>query len=332
MLLDEYDTPMQEAWSNGYYDKMSVLIRDLFNNTFKTNRYLYRAVMTGITRISQESLFSDLNNISYAGITDDKYAESFGFTAYEVQNALKNQKFEGHFDDVRHWYDGFNIGHVADIYNPWSITNFLKTKRLEPYWVNTSSNRLISELIMSASEDEKRDFQVLLKSGKIQCKYKQGISFENMKRESDNLWSLLIATGYLKLDSYGEASITNHETMIMFKELVRGWFSKSKYEYNEFIKALISCDVNNMNDYLNALLLNVASFFDASKEAESFYHGLKKNSSLKQNLLLMERVKYRQVSIADSVKQRHSAEQGLRKILSWRSMNSAKLNFYRSPT
>lgn len=274
VLLDEYDTPLQEAYTYGYYDEMAVFIRTLFNNTFKTNDYICRAVLTGITRISRESMFSDMNNVTYAGMTDDLYSAYFGFTEKEVKKALKDQGLSEYMDDVKRWYDGFTIGSVRDIYNPWSITNYLKQREFKAYWANTSSNKLLSEMLCNASISKKKELEVLLNDGSIETEYKYGLSFSTFDIDDDNLWSLLIATGYLKIDSIVgrtlAVSITNYETKELFKDIIKGWFAKERTYYNGFITALLSENVQDMNSYLSYVLKTITSFYDT----ENFYHGL----------------------------------------------------------
>ena len=139
VLLDEYDTPMQEAYLHGYWDSFTSFIRGLFNSTFKTNPYLERAVMTGITRVSKESIFSDLNNLNVVTTTSNEYAECFGFTEPEVFEALEAFELAGQKEKVKKWYDGFTFGEHRDIYNPWSITSFLDKKQIRPYWASALS-------------------------------------------------------------------------------------------------------------------------------------------------------------------------------------------------
>ena len=162
ILLDEYDTPMQEAYVNDYWNNLTDYMRSMFNATFKTNPYLERAVMTGITRISRESIFSDLNNLKVITATSDEYADCFGFTEEEVFSALKEYGLTDKMPEVKQWYDGFTFGNVSDIYNPWSIINYLDTLKLRPFWANTSSNALIEKLIREGSKTIKQKFEQLL--------------------------------------------------------------------------------------------------------------------------------------------------------------------------
>lgn len=165
ILLDEYDTPMQEAYVSGYWREMVFFIRSLFNSTFKTNSCLGRAVMTGITRISKESIFSDMNNLEVVTATSEKYADCFGFTEEEVFGSLDEFGLSNQKQQVKDWYDGFTFGKMTDIYNPWSITHFLDKREIGTYWANTSSNSLVGKLIREGGRDIKVTMEDLLNGG-----------------------------------------------------------------------------------------------------------------------------------------------------------------------
>lgn len=289
ILLDEYDTPMQEAYVNGFWDQMAGLIRNLFNATFKTNPYLDRAVMTGITRISKESIFSDLNNLKVITGTSDEYADIFGFTEQEVFAAMDEQGLTGK-EEVKQWYDGFIFGKVADIYNPWSIINYLDTGKVGTYWANTSSNGLVSLLLQRADANTKKQFEQLLQGESLEVELDEDIVFSQLDREPEAVWSLLLASGYLKIvkfERFGELSeqarytlgLTNREVVIMFGKLVRGWFAEVQYDYHSFVQALLADDIDAMNDYMNEVAMEIFSSFDVGKRAsgktqpERFYHG-----------------------------------------------------------
>ena len=171
ILLDEYDTPLQEAYLNGYWDELSAYLRVFLNNTFKTNPALARGLLTGITRVSKESIFSDLNNINVITTTSEDYAASFGFTEAEVFAAMDEQGIpEKEKAQVKYWYDGFTFGSVKDIYNPWSIICYLDKKKYDTYWANTSGNALVSRLIMEGDKELKASFESLLYGGVIETK------------------------------------------------------------------------------------------------------------------------------------------------------------------
>ena len=288
ILLDEYDTPMQEAYVDGYWEEMTAFTRSLFNAAFKTNPYLERALMTGITRVSRESIFSDLNNLKVVTTTSDKYADSFGFTEEEVFAALEEFELPERKQEVKRWYDGFTFGSQTDIYNPWSILNYLDTKRLGVYWANSSSNSLIGKLIREGNKEIKQEFENLLKGGTLKVEIDEQIVYGELYGKKNSIWSLLLASGYLKTleveftEENGQWNyslvLTNKEVGIMFSNMIRGWFSGSDSSYNEFIKALLKNDLKAMNAYMNRVALATFSYFDTGKrpsgsEPERFYHG-----------------------------------------------------------
>lgn len=280
IVLDEYDTPIQEAYAKGYWDEIVDFMRSFFNATFKTNPYMHRAIMTGITRVSKESIFSDFNNVVIAGVLDDAYAEYFGFTEQEVFVAMDEYGLTNK-DGVKHWYDGFIIGDLSDIYNPWSIVNYLKFKKLKSYWANSSENTIVGKLIRQSSADIKLEFETLLRGETINVSIDENIAYNNLFDNEDAIWSLLVATGYLKVkvaDDEYFISVTNYETLKMFNKMVSAWFNSTKNKYNNFIKALLQNNVKVMNKYMNDVALNTFSYFDVGNrpsgdEPERFYHG-----------------------------------------------------------
>lgn len=307
IFLDEYDTPLQEAYIQGYWDEMTAFIRTMFNNTFKTNPSLERAVMTGITRVSKESIFSDLNNLTVVTTTSDKYATAFGFTEEEVFKAVEEQGYDDSMkESVKRWYDGFTFGKHADIYNPWSITYFLDTGKLDTYWANTSGNGLVGHLISNGNPSIKMEFEKLLKGECIETEIDEQIVFNYLDSNEDAVWSLLLASGYLKCvkiiqDKPEDTAIyrlvlTNFEVKKMFEKMVSSWFKQDK-SLNEFVKAMFKGDIKSMNQYMNRVALNTFSYFDAGNkpseesEPEKFYHGFvlgllvdnAKNYNLKSN-------------------------------------------------
>ena len=290
ILLDEYDTPMQEAYVNGYWNELVDFMRNLFNATFKTNPYLNRAIMTGITRVSRESIFSDLNNPKVVTTTSDEYATSFGFTEEEVFQSLEDFGYADKKQQVKEWYDGFVFGEQSDIYNPWSIINFLDTGKFAPYWANTSSNSLVGKLIKEANYQIKITMEDLLKQNSFFTELDEQIVFSDLDENENAIWSLLVASGYLKVQNIEqdmntgictyELKITNKEVNLMFHSMIKSWFSSgAKTAYNDFIKALLLGNVRAMNTYMNRVALNTFSFFDTGKyaseytEPERFYHG-----------------------------------------------------------
>ncbi len=292
ILLDEYDMPMQEAYVNGYWEELVSFTRGMLNATFKTNPYLERAIMTGITRVSKESIFSDLNNLQVITTTSEKYMDSFGFTEEEVFAALDEYGWSAKKQEVKCWYDGFTFGKKTDIYNPWSLINYMSTGKLEPYWANSSSNSLIGKLIQEGSRNLKESFESLLHGRSIIVELDEQIVYDQLSDDESAIWSLLLASGYLKVKSlrtYGtefgewkqeyELILTNFEAGVMFRRMIKRWFSRAAGEYNDFIKALLLDDVKGMNVYMNKIAMTTFSYFDTGKnpseeEPERFYHGL----------------------------------------------------------
>ena len=291
ILLDEYDTPMQEAYTNGYWEELVAFTRSLFNSTFKTNPYLERAIMTGITRVSKESIFSDLNNLEVITTLSPKYTTAFGFTEQEVFNALDEFGLSEQKGEVKAWYDGFMFGKQKDIYNPWSIINFLDKKEYNPYWAESSSNGLINNLIQKGSSYIKMMMETLLKGEIINVPIDEQIVFSELDYSEDAVWSLMLASGYIKVISADaltgdrrkarmyRLALTNFEIQLMFEKMILRWFIPAKNETNEFIKALINGDVEAMNEYMNEVALNTFSLFDSGKKTsskkapENFFHG-----------------------------------------------------------
>ncbi len=291
ILLDEYDTPMQEAYVDGYWKEMVAFTRSMFNAAFKTNPYLEQAIMTGITRVSKESIFSDLNNLKVVTTTSNEYGTSFGFTEEEVFAAMDEYGLTER-EKVKSWYDGFIFGKWKDIYNPWSILNYLDTGDVATYWANTSANSLAGKLIREGGRRVKESFQSLLQGEHLIVPIDEQIVYDQLDDNENAIWGLLVASGYLKVLQYQrfetdeiwvapnyELTLTNYEVKIMFKNIVRGWFNKNLSDYNDFIKALLLNDLDAMNEYMNRVASETFSSFDTGKRAsgkaepERFYHG-----------------------------------------------------------
>lgn len=202
ILLDEYDTPMQEAYVEGFWKEFVAFTRSLFNSTFKTNPWLEHGIMTRITRVSKEFIFSDLNNLEVVTTTSEKYATAFGFTEEEVFSALEEYALPKEKENVRRWYDGFIIGSHKDIYNPWPILNFLDKGKLTTYWANTSSNSLAGKLIREGNHRIKESFESLLRGETIKSPIDEQIVYNQLEGSEEAVWSLLLASGYLKVISY----------------------------------------------------------------------------------------------------------------------------------
>lgn len=294
VLLDEYDTPMLEAWLSHFWDEIISFFKGFFVNTFKDNASMERGLITGITRISKESIFSELNHLEVVTTTSDKYATSFGFTEKEVFRALEEAGQGEHKVGVKKWYDGFTFGEHTDIYNPWSIISFIgKGAKYEAYWANTSSNGLVSTLIQTADADAKVIMEDLLAGKSFTAHIDEQIVFNQLVGNTNAIWSLLMAAGYLKVLGRGmadpdrtedicyELTLTNREVWFLFRDMVRDWFGRFDVPayYNEFIRALLNDDVRRMNTFMNKVALETFSSFDAGNKPsekthpERFYHG-----------------------------------------------------------
>ncbi len=289
ILLDEYDTPMQEAYVYGFWEELVSFTRNLFHSTFKTNPYIERGLMTGITRVSRESMFSDLNNLNVVTTTSSEYAASFGFTEQEVFDAMDTMGLSEDKEKVKFWYDGFIFGNQPDIYNPWSVINYLDKRMFDTYWANTSSNSLAGKLIREGSKDVKITMESLLRGEALCTKIDEQIVFNQLDYNEYAIWSLLLASGYLKVEernmdadrvkSEYKLKLTNNEVKYMFEDMIEGWFKNYTPSYNDFIKALLSEDIDAMNEYMNQVAFETFSNFDTGKrpsaksQPERFYHG-----------------------------------------------------------
>ena len=298
VLLDEYDTPLQEAYVYGYWKELTALLRSMFHSTFKTNDYLYRALLTGITRVSRESVFSDLNNLKVVTTTTDRYCTAFGFTENEVFDALRRRNLESEMDNIRFWYDGFHFGSRTDIYNPWSITMYLDSGEYGTHWADTSSNALVSELIKTGTPELKMQMEELLSGQCLKVELDEQVIFEQLKKKKGAIWSLLVASGYLKPEERTfhsekgkfiyKLKLTNHEVELMFRDMISAWFPEDEVSYNNFKEALLIGDLDYMNQYMNEVAEEMFSSFgnqckhwlhdtgrkpSEKTQPERFYHG-----------------------------------------------------------
>ncbi|MDE7273327.1 MAG: ATP-binding protein [Lachnospiraceae bacterium] len=291
IILDEYDTPMQEAWLYGYWDEAVRFFSSFFNTTFKTNDALERGLITGITRIAKESIFTGMNHLDVITTTSDEYATSFGFTESEVFKALDDAGLGEQKPKVKEWYDGFTFGTYTDIYNPWSIASFIKKKgKYDTYWANTSGNDLVNSLIQTGVPSIKQTMEELLQGKSFEAELDERIVFDQLNGSANAVWSLLLATGYLRVEKFEQVGRllrkvytlkrTNMEVESIFENMVRGWFGgSSEVYYNEFIRALFNDNVRKMNTFMNKVALNTFSSFDSGNrpseqaEPERFYHG-----------------------------------------------------------
>lgn len=289
ILLDEYDTPLQEAYVNGYWKEITGFIRSIFNSTFKTNPSMERALMTGITRVSKESIFSDLNNLEVITTTSAKYSTAFGFTEEEVFAVLDERGFGDEKKEIRFWYDGFTFGDTTNIYNPWSITKFLDSGAYGLHWADTSSNRLVSRLIRQGTPQLKMQMEDLLDGKCLETELDEQVIFEQLTDTKGAIWSLLMASGYLKpVEKHFQRDtgrfiyqleLTNHEVHLMFRNMIVGWFPEGDTSYSDFKEALLLGDLDHMNRSMNEVSEEMFGSFDVGRRPsdrthpERFYHG-----------------------------------------------------------
>lgn len=285
ILIDEYDVPLENAYFEGFYDKMTGFIRSLFESALKTNMNLEFAAITGCLRISRESIFTGLNNLEIHSIMSPWYADTFGFTEAEVEEMLSFYHLEDKMDEVRNWYDGYRFG-KKDIYNPWSIINYVKTAMAnreavpQSYWSNTSSNSIIKELVEHADSEVRQEIENLIAGGTIKKPVHEDITYDSIHESQDNLWNFLNFTGYLKVRgesfvddiSYMELMIPNREVRTIYKRAILAWFDKkvSHLERAPLIRALEEGNCEQLEQLISEQLLDTISFFDY---AENYYHG-----------------------------------------------------------
>ena len=290
ILLDAFDIPMKEAYRQGYWDEWVSFTRSMFHSMFKTNPYLERGIMVGITSISQESIFSDLNNVKFVTTTSNEYATSFGFTEEEVLTSLEEYDLGEEKERVKQWYGGFSFGMYQNIYNPWCILNFLREKMYKTYWADVNSNGLIDKIIREGNSDIKSVYEDLLKGNVIRCEINERFIYKQLDMDQDAIWSFLLARGYLKVLSYEridligdrevlyDVALTNKEVQSMFFDMVQKWFGRTSGNYHNFIRALLRNDIEEMNAYMNRIARDLSSYFGMEKgssraEPERFYHG-----------------------------------------------------------
>ncbi len=284
VLIDEYDSPIQNAYMHGFYKEMMDLIRSFLGRGLKDNPYLFKSVLTGILRVSKESLFSDLNNIRVYSLLHSEYGEYFGFTEAEVKKLLAEAQLQNKGDEIRDWYNGYQIGETT-VYNPWSIINCLAEKgKLQPYWVNTSDNVLIKDLILHSTTDFKSILELLLQGSKVEMIIDEQVVFQYLKSNELAIWCLFLMAGYLKVMDQKETdqgilcslAIPNREVRNLYRRIIETWLSDGRVLswYNQFLVELLNGHVEKMKKYLNEILINTASIHDLSKQPEIFYHGL----------------------------------------------------------
>ncbi|MGI9214203.1 MAG: AAA family ATPase, partial [Gammaproteobacteria bacterium] len=286
LLVDEYDTPIQEAYLQGYYEQLISFFRNFLSEPLKDSNLLNRAILTGILRISKESLFSGLSNVKVYSLLDQNYCSYFGFTEIEVNELLSKAKLLYNINQTKEWYNGYNFGGML-IYNPWSIINFIKDegKRLKSYWINTSGNELVKNIIIKSSFNVQEKIADLIAGKTIKEYIDENIVFTDLEQSNDAIWGLLLMAGYLKYVSYEdhgrrslcELGLPNNEVEDYYTSVVEEWITGDRgfNWYIDFINDLKDCKVVEFEQKLQTLIEETLSFHDVTKKSqESFYHGL----------------------------------------------------------
>ncbi len=284
VLIDEYDTPIQTAYMEGYYEELMKFMRGLLGSVLKTNPYLDKAVITGILRIAKESLFSEVNNLEVYSLLSNDYSQYFGFTAEEVENILKQENLSEKAKDIKSWYNGYQFGQTV-IYNPRSIAKCIKEKgRTKSYWVNTSDNTLIKDLLKQSPIGFKQDLEKLISGESIEKLIDEQMVFHYLNNNVTSIWTLLLMSGYVKQQSVRETeqgtfvtvSVPNKEVRSLYRKIIEQWLSDGADidSYNEFINSLLSGDIETFSKHLSNIILQITSSHDLAKEPEAFYHGL----------------------------------------------------------
>ena len=281
IIIDEYDVPLQNAYVKGFYDDAIKFFRTFYGITFKDNQYMEKTVLTGVSRVAKESIFSGANNFDVYTVLDDEFSEDFGITSEEIDKVLADFEIKDNTEEIKKWYDGYRIGKTEGIYNPWSILKYLKQRELVPYWVNTSSNDLI-KLILTKSSSVKERIERLMKGEAIEAKINLETIIVGIENNEDNIWGLLVGTGYLKVtevvdlaESIYKVKIVNNEIRILFSSIIRDWFSNKVIgnDLNSIMKDLVTLNLEEFKEKFKILVMQMFSFMDVGKDtAENFYH------------------------------------------------------------
>ena len=281
LFIDEYDVPIQTAYVKQYYDKAIEFLKTFYGTTFKDNPYLEKTVLTGVSRVAKESIFSGANNFKVFTVLDNEFADDFGITSEEMEKVIKDFKVEDEKEEIRKWYDGYRIGNVEGIYNPWSVLNYLTDRVLKPYWVNTSSNDLI-KITIKNSMTVKEKIERLLKDEEIEVPINLETIIVGIENNEDNIWGLMLGTGYLKIVEVVDlvagiykVKIPNYEIKTLFQDIVRSWF-KDKVVGNDLrsiLKDLVELKLDEFEKKFRVLVREMFSYMDVGENtAENFYH------------------------------------------------------------
>ena len=281
LFLDEYDVPLQSAYVNGYYEQGVTFFKTFYGTTFKDNQYLQKTVLTGVSRVAKESIFSGANNFDVYTVLDDEFSDDFGITEKEMDKIIEDFEVQDEKEEIKKWYDGYIIGHTEGIYNPWSILNYLKNKELKPYWVNTSSNDLI-KLILKNSATVKEKIEQLLRDEEIEVPINLETVIVGIEQNEENIWGLLLGTGYLKVTGVVDLAmgvykvkIPNYEIKFLFQNIIRDWFNDKVIgnNLNTILKDLVTLKLDEFEQKFKVLVRQMFSFMDVGENtAENFYH------------------------------------------------------------
>ena len=300
LFLDEYDVPLQNAYVEGYYEECIKFFKTFYGITFKDNPYLEKTILTGVSRVAKESIFSGANNFHVYTVLDDEFSDDFGITEKEMDKIIGDFEIQDQKEEIKKWYDGYTIGNTEGIYNPWSILNYLTDKKLIPYWVNTRSNDLI-KLILKNSATVKEKIEQLLRDEEIEVPINLETVIVGIEKNEENIWGLLLGTGYLKVTevvdlAHGiyKVKIPNYEIKFLFQNIIREWFNDKVIgnNLNTILKDLITLNLEEFEEKFKQLVIEMFSFMDVGKNtAENFYHafvlgmlvGLKDSYYVKSN-------------------------------------------------
>lgn len=281
LLIDEYDVPLQNAYVKKYYEKAIDFFKTFYGTTFKDNSSLEKTILTGVSGVAKESIFSGANNFDVYTVLNQEFSEDFGITRDEMKKVIADFDVHEDEEEIKKWYDGYVIGETDGIYNPWSVLNFLKNKELRAYWVNTSSNDLI-KLILKNSTTVKEKIERLLKDEEIEVKVDQETVIVGIEENEDNIWGLLVGTGYLKIvgtvslaESLYKVKIPNNEIKELFRSIIRDWFRDKVIgnDLNSILKDLITLNLSEFEKKFRILVKQMFSFMDVGENtAENFYH------------------------------------------------------------
>ena len=281
LLVDEYDVPLQNAYVEGYYDEAVKFFKTFYGLTFKDNPYLEKTVLTGVSRVAKESIFSGANNFKVYTVLDNEFADDFGITEEEMDKVIQDFEIEDEKEEIKKWYDGYTIGDVEGIYNPWSILNYLTDRKLIQYWVNTSSNDLI-KLVLKNSSTIKEKIERLLKDEEIEVPINLETVIVGIENNEDNIWGLMLGTGYLKVtevvnlaEHIYKVKLPNYEIKLLFQQIINDWFRNKVIgnDLKSILKDLITLNLKEYEKKFDILVREMFSYMDVGENtAENFYH------------------------------------------------------------